>query len=186
MVQRPLRPFTVSAEMPVVIVCSPTLAFPRGRTIFMTNDKAGDLKSKYESNSAWADRPACLIIVGLAVEIAAVFILKKPWLEGGLTMAASVLIVLGVWGELLFSHRAKEAGDGIVAEANARAAEANQRAAEAQLLLVEFRKPRRAFSMVMSSRYRPILSSLNEGQAIEYEEVSNKGKTSAENLRMQR
>jgi hypothetical protein len=42
------------------------------------------------------------------------------------------------------------------------------------------------FSMVMSSRYRPILSSLNEGQAIEYEEVSDKGKTSAGNLRAQR
>jgi cold shock protein len=30
------------------------------------------------------------------------------------------------------------------------------------------------------------LSSLNERQAIEYEEASNKGKTSAENLRVQR
>jgi CspA family cold shock protein len=30
------------------------------------------------------------------------------------------------------------------------------------------------------------LSSLNEGQGIEYEEVSNRGKTSAENLKVQR
>jgi cold shock protein len=30
------------------------------------------------------------------------------------------------------------------------------------------------------------LSSLNEGQVVEYEEVSNKGKTSAENLKVQR
>jgi cold shock protein len=30
------------------------------------------------------------------------------------------------------------------------------------------------------------LSSLNEGQPIEYEEVTNKGKTSAENLKVQR
>jgi cold shock protein len=30
------------------------------------------------------------------------------------------------------------------------------------------------------------LSSLNEGQIVEYEEVSNKGKTSAENLKVQR
>ena len=30
------------------------------------------------------------------------------------------------------------------------------------------------------------LSSLNEGQVVEYEEVSNRGKTSAENLRVQR
>ena len=30
------------------------------------------------------------------------------------------------------------------------------------------------------------LSSLNEGQVVEYEEVANKGKTSAENLKVQR
>ena len=30
------------------------------------------------------------------------------------------------------------------------------------------------------------LSGLNEGQVVEYEEVSNKGKTSAENLKVQR
>jgi CspA family cold shock protein len=30
------------------------------------------------------------------------------------------------------------------------------------------------------------LSSLNEGQVVEYEEVPNKGKTSAENLKVQR
>jgi cold shock protein len=30
------------------------------------------------------------------------------------------------------------------------------------------------------------LSSLNDGQAIEYEEMSNRGKTSAENLRVRR
>ena len=30
------------------------------------------------------------------------------------------------------------------------------------------------------------LSTLNEGQTIEYEEVSNRGKTSAENLKVQR
>jgi len=30
------------------------------------------------------------------------------------------------------------------------------------------------------------LSNLNEGQVVEYEEVANKGKTSAENLKVQR
>ena len=30
------------------------------------------------------------------------------------------------------------------------------------------------------------LSGLNEGQIVEYDEVSNKGKTSAENLKVQR
>ena len=38
----------------------------------------------------------------------------------------------------------------------------------------------------ISAVERAGLSALNEGQAIEYEEVSNKGKTSAENLRVQR
>ena len=38
----------------------------------------------------------------------------------------------------------------------------------------------------ISAVERAGLSGLNEGQVVEYEEVSNKGKTSAENLRVQR
>ena len=38
----------------------------------------------------------------------------------------------------------------------------------------------------ISALERAGLSSLNEGQSIEYEEVSNRGKTSAENLKVQR
>ena len=38
----------------------------------------------------------------------------------------------------------------------------------------------------ISAVERAGLSSLNEGQAIEYEEVSNRGKTSAENLKVRR
>jgi cold shock protein len=38
----------------------------------------------------------------------------------------------------------------------------------------------------ISAVERAGLSSLNEGQVVEYEEVSNRGKTSAENLRVHR
>jgi cold shock protein len=38
----------------------------------------------------------------------------------------------------------------------------------------------------ISAVERAGLNGLNEGQAIEYEEVSNRGKTSAENLRVKR
>ena len=38
----------------------------------------------------------------------------------------------------------------------------------------------------ISAVERAGLSSLNEGQVVEYEEVSNRGKTSAENLKVQR
>jgi cold shock protein len=38
----------------------------------------------------------------------------------------------------------------------------------------------------ISAVERAGLSSLNEGQVIEYEEVANRGKTSAENLKVQR
>lgn len=96
-----------------------------------------ELRSRYERNSAWAERLALLILVGLAVEIVAVFFLKKPLFEGALTIAANALILAGVWGELLFERRAREAGDGIVAEANARAAEANERASKADLARTE-------------------------------------------------
>jgi CspA family cold shock protein len=38
----------------------------------------------------------------------------------------------------------------------------------------------------ISAVERAGLSGLNEGQVVEYEEVSNKGKTSAENLKVER
>jgi CspA family cold shock protein len=38
----------------------------------------------------------------------------------------------------------------------------------------------------VSAVERAGLSGLNEGQAVEYEEVSNRGRTSAENLKVQR
>jgi cold shock protein len=38
----------------------------------------------------------------------------------------------------------------------------------------------------ISAVERAGLSSLNEGQVVEYKEVSNRGKTAAENLRVQR
>ena len=47
------------------------------------------------------------------------------------------MIAIGVWGELHFEGIARKAGDGIVAEAEARAAEANQKAKEAELALAE-------------------------------------------------
>jgi len=92
---------------------------------------------------------ALLILVGLGVEIVGVCVLAKSPLEAGITIVANLLIILGVWGELRFERRAREAGDGIVAEATARAAEADARAAtaeseaaKARLELAKFRAPR--------------------------------------------
>jgi cold shock CspA family protein len=41
-------------------------------------------------------------------------------------------------------------------------------------------------SFTLSAVERAVLSTLNEGQTVEYQEASNRGKTSAENLRVQR
>jgi hypothetical protein len=102
----------------------------------MTNKGSGNnLQSKYDFNSTWADRIAHLIVFGLVIEIAAVFILQKHLLEASLTIVANILIALGVWDELWFARRAKEAGDGIVAEANERAANAEL---ETQRLKAQF------------------------------------------------
>jgi hypothetical protein len=54
----------------------------------MLGPRNNDLKSISDFNSAWADRIAFLILVGLAVDIAAAFILDKTWPENGLTIAA--------------------------------------------------------------------------------------------------
>jgi hypothetical protein len=100
--------------------------------LLMTNGR-DSLREKYETNSRFAERFAYLILIGLAVDIAAALILGKEWLEAGLSISADFLIVIGVWGELHFEGGARTAGDGIVAEANARAAEANASAAKARL-----------------------------------------------------
>lgn len=94
--------------------------------------KGNDLKSISDFNSEWADRIALLILVGLAVDSVAAFASNETW-RRALTIAANLLIGAGVWGELWFLKRARQADDGRVAEANKLAAEANDRAAQADL-----------------------------------------------------
>jgi hypothetical protein len=91
----------------------------------MSDQPDSNLRSKYEANSSRAEWFARLILVGLAVEIVEVFVLKRPFLEAAFTIAATTLILVGVSGEIIFEKRARAAGDGIVAEANARTAEAH-------------------------------------------------------------
>jgi len=90
-----------------------------------------DLKSVSDFNSTWADRVAYLILVGLLVDIADLFI-PEGWWKIAVAIGANLLIFGGVWGELLFAKRAREADDGRVAEANAIAALAQKEAAEAR------------------------------------------------------
>jgi hypothetical protein len=105
----------------------------------MLGPKNKDLKSISDFNSRWADRVALLILVGLGVDIGAAFVSDETWRKG-LTILANSLIALGVWGELWFAKRAREADDSRVAEAERAVAEANARVAEAELRLEELRK----------------------------------------------
>jgi hypothetical protein len=114
----------------------------------MIENGISELKSKYDSNSVRAERIAGLIIVGLLVEIAAVFVFQKPWVESVVSISANALIVIGVWGELFFERRSKEAGDKLVTAAL-------ERAAKAENDLIEFRTPRRA-------KIRPQIDALAE------------------------
>jgi hypothetical protein len=113
-----------------------------------------DHSSRYDFHSTWADRVALLIVLGLAIDIAAVFIFQRPFLwEGALAVVANLLIALGVWGELWFARRAREAGDAIVAEAKARAATANERTAELELTLENERLARVRIERELAPRY---------------------------------
>jgi hypothetical protein len=96
----------------------------------MLGPKSKDLKSISDFNSKWADRIALLILVGLSVDIIEVLILGRPWPEWMLTILANSLIIVGVYGEIWFLKRARDADDSRVAEANLRAAEANKAAEE--------------------------------------------------------
>jgi hypothetical protein len=108
----------------------------------MSDQPDSNLRSKYEANSSRAEWFARLILVGLAVEIVEVFVLKRPFWEAAFTIAATTLILVGVWGEIIFEKRAREAGDGIVAEANARVAEAELRTEQLRASVAHNETPR--------------------------------------------
>jgi hypothetical protein len=101
-----------------------------------------DLQSVYQLNSSWAERAGYLVLIGMAIEIFAVFAFTRSAWEGSLAIISDCLIVGGVWSEIILGKRAREAGDGIVALANARAAEADQKAEEARLELIRLTTPR--------------------------------------------
>jgi hypothetical protein len=101
-----------------------------------------DLESIYELNSTWAERTGYIVLFGILIEIADVFIFTRSAWEASLTIISDCLIVIGVWGEIVLGRRARLAGDGIVALANARAAEADQKAEEARLELIRLTTPR--------------------------------------------
>ncbi len=93
----------------------------------------GNLTSRYERYSSLSEIFGIVLLLGLVVELIFAFILDKLWLETVSTAAADVLVVVGVWGELLFSRKARIVGDSLQAEANARVAEADASFAGAML-----------------------------------------------------
>jgi hypothetical protein len=100
-----------------------------------------DFGAQYEVNSHRAHLFAYVLIAGLIIELAAGIF----WYRGIETIvgtAATLLIVIGVWGEIFFGQKARIAGDKQLAQFEARAAEANQKAQEAARELARYRQPR--------------------------------------------
>ena len=87
----------------------------------------------------WADRLAYLILAGLAVDIFALFLPQRNS-HIVASIGANLLIFGGVWGELWFAKRARDADDSRVAEANASAARAHERAAALETEAAEARE----------------------------------------------
>lgn len=105
----------------------------------MTEGDKDDFAGEYEINSRRAHLSAYVLVAGLVLELVNAVI----WYKGSETvaeMAAVLLIVGGVWGEIFFSHKARIAGDKQLAEYEARTAEANARVAEANLKIAELSK----------------------------------------------
>jgi hypothetical protein len=121
----------------------------------MAEGDENDFGNVYEANSRRSHLSAYVLVAGLVLELVNATI----WYKGPETlaeMAAVLLIVGGVWGEIFFGHKARIAGDKQLAQYEARAAEANQKASEAEaraseanqkaqeaiLELAQFREPR--------------------------------------------
>ncbi|MDE2166635.1 MAG: hypothetical protein KGJ66_09905 [Alphaproteobacteria bacterium] len=82
----------------------------------MWKPKGKDFKSISDFNSEWADRIAYLILLGLAVDVGALFIADKCWYRAAIIFA-NFLIAGGIFGELKFAKRARDADDSRVADA---------------------------------------------------------------------
>jgi hypothetical protein len=87
-----------------------------------------DREQDYRINSKRSDLFGYVLLAGLAIELIFTFFLDQPLLEKISAAVSNVLIVAGVWGEIHFAKKARIAGDGLQAEANARVAEAYQKA----------------------------------------------------------
>ena len=88
----------------------------------------------YARNTRRAEVAGWFIVVGLCVELGAMFWAVRPLSEIIPQVIADCLIAGGVAFELLFGRIARVAGDSAQAEANARVAEAEQRTAELEKL----------------------------------------------------
>jgi hypothetical protein len=93
-----------------------------------------------------------VLVGGLVLELVNAAIWYKG-LETFAGMAAVLLIVGGVWGEVFFGQRARIAGDKQLAQYEMRAAEARAAAARAVLELEQLKRPR-AFNV---ERFKEIL-----------------------------
>jgi len=87
-----------------------------------------DQEHAYIINSDRSDLFGYVLLAGLALELVSTFFLEKSLVEKASAVVSDILIVAGVWGEIHFAKRARIAGDGLQAEANARVAEAYQKA----------------------------------------------------------
>jgi hypothetical protein len=96
-----------------------------------------------ETRSRWA---AWIIVVGLVIEVVLALNFQggKTVVENWGSVAADILVALGVYGEIHFSGNAARAQKSLQAIIDGKLTDALTRAARAEEQLIEFRKPRRA------------------------------------------
>jgi hypothetical protein len=93
-------------------------------------DLTNQHKSARDRYSKLAKRAGIAVVIGVAVEIGVAWLSDRSLVEKIGNTVADLLIGVGVAAELWFAHKAEEAGDRVVAEAEARAAEALKSAVE--------------------------------------------------------
>jgi hypothetical protein len=89
----------------------------------MLKPKGSDFKSISDFNFEWSERLAILILVGLVIDVANFFI-SSHTCHVAVGITANSFIFFGIWGELRFAKRARDADDSRVAESERATAEA--------------------------------------------------------------
>lgn len=116
-----------------------------------------ELEKSFDANHRWAGWAAKIIVVGLGLDIVVLIALPEAegWLHIGAAVFATLVITLGVAGEIFFEGRAHRAAVKLQRISNEKVSAANERASKADEMAARLRAHAAELRLVLLPRVLP-------------------------------